>query len=77
MISRLNALHSRGIVHCDIKPCNMMLGLGEKQKRVVYLVDFGLSNEFSEGDLPAQEKKRASIEGTPEFASANAHRGLI
>ena len=43
LIDSFERLHDKGIVHCDIKPENILMGLN-KESNVVYLVDFGISN---------------------------------
>jgi serine/threonine protein kinase len=72
-------MHERGYLHRDIKPCNIMLGLGDKQK-IVHLVDFGLSRKFYDPVSKVHILRSVSdsdhITGTPEFASVNTHRGI-
>ena len=41
MIERLQHLHSKGLVHRDIKPDNILMGAND-QSHLVHLVDFGL-----------------------------------
>ena len=43
-LNRLEYIHSKGISHCDIKPENFVIGL--KDKRMIYLIDFGLSKKY-------------------------------
>ena len=45
LITRFEGLHSKGIVHCDIKPENILMGMG-KTSHIAYLIDFGVSNYF-------------------------------
>eukprot|EP00929_Paragymnodinium_shiwhaense_P015848 TRINITY_DN12394_c0_g1_i1.p1 TRINITY_DN12394_c0_g1~~TRINITY_DN12394_c0_g1_i1.p1 ORF type:complete len:349 (-),score=35.97 TRINITY_DN12394_c0_g1_i1:66-1112(-) len=47
-LQRLEFLHSKGIVHRDIQPCNFSFGVGEKMHHL-YLTDFGLSRSYWEG----------------------------
>ena len=42
LITRFWDLHKKGIVHCDIKPENILMGLKE-QSDTVHLIDFGIS----------------------------------
>jgi serine/threonine protein kinase len=43
-ISRLESVHNKGIIHCDIKPENFCVGL--RDKRIIYLIDFGISKKY-------------------------------
>ena len=42
MIDRIEFIHSRKIIHRDIKPDNFVIGRG-KLSHVVYILDFGLA----------------------------------
>jgi len=77
MISRLEYIHKKLILHRDIKPDNFTLGLG-KQSHIIYLIDFGLSKKYrsSKGNhehIKYSENKR--LIGTARYASINALRG--
>lgn len=55
-------MHSRKMVHLDIKPKNIMRDAEGKY----YLIDFGLSKQFSEGGVP--ETSTSIGLGTPGYA---------
>ena len=75
MIERIQDLHTRGILHRDVKPDNFMVGFGDSRNDV-FLIDFGLSRSFiddSHNHYPQQQGLMFS--GTPDFASLNVHMG--
>ena len=45
MLDRLEFIHSKNIIHRDIKPDNFVLGLDNKS-HIIYILDFGLSKKF-------------------------------
>jgi serine/threonine protein kinase len=56
----------------------MMLGKGS-YKKILYLIDFGLSRQYFDSKTATHFQKRTElpgeVNGTPEFASINCHRG--
>ncbi|KAH9010839.1 kinase-like protein [Lactarius pseudohatsudake] len=45
LVCHLKYIHSHNFIHCDLKPSNIVIGLGT-QANIVYLIDFGLSKEY-------------------------------
>uniref|UniRef100_A0A6B2LBW7 non-specific serine/threonine protein kinase n=1 Tax=Arcella intermedia TaxID=1963864 RepID=A0A6B2LBW7_9EUKA len=76
MITNLEILHSLGIIHCDLKPENFLMGRGDKANRV-YLIDFGLSAHYLDENLKHKGiSSGTSFQGTLLYASVNSHMGI-
>lgn len=61
----LNAVHAAGIVHCDIKPENVLV---TREGRVV-IVDFGSAGHVTQLSAP--------LHGTPGFMAPEMHCGAL
>jgi serine/threonine protein kinase len=76
MITILEYIHNKHIVHRDIKPDNFVMGLDSLAKKV-YLLDFGLAKKYRSSvtlvQYPLINKKK--LTGTARYASINALRG--
>jgi eukaryotic-like serine/threonine-protein kinase len=57
--------HSRGIVHCDLKPENIMLTATEQVK----ILDFGVAKRFPRSDKSSTAEKTRVLAGTPAYMS--------
>ena len=70
-------MHSKMLLHRDIKPDNFLMGIGKKQ-HLIYVVDFGLSKFYK--DLKTgkhiQYKDGKSLIGTMRYASVNTQLGI-
>jgi len=74
LLRRLEYLHSKGVVHRNIRPESLAFGLEEKQHHL-YLVELCSSRRYYlEHHIPMGQ--RSSLICAARYASINAHRGL-
>ena len=76
LVDRLQNLHDRGYLHCDIKPDNVMIGdfkHDRKEMEIIYLIDFGLAMSYLDKNgkhIPL--KSNVPFRGNVVFASKHA-----
>lgn len=77
MVTRIEYLHSKHLLHNDVKPENFLLGTGQ-QSGTVFVIDFGLAAPFRDPLTLQHEKYKdgTSFAGTPRFSSRNLHMGI-
>lgn len=76
MIDLIKYVHSKGILHRDVKPDNFLIGTKKKASRV-YIIDFGLAKRYrtKQGQhIPYRDNK--NLTGTARYASINTHLGI-
>uniref|UniRef100_A0A7S2JAM2 Casein kinase I n=1 Tax=Zooxanthella nutricula TaxID=1333877 RepID=A0A7S2JAM2_9DINO len=77
VLNLLEFVHSKEIVHRDVKPDNFLMGLGPNAGQV-YLIDFGLAKRYwdAQNDKHLQCREGKALTGTTRYASVNAHLGI-
>ncbi|XP_013370122.1 PREDICTED: serine/threonine-protein kinase VRK2 [Chinchilla lanigera] len=76
MLDVLEYIHENEYVHGDIKAANLLLGYKSPDR--VYLADYGLSYRYcpNGNHKQYQENPRKGHNGTIEFTSLDAHKGV-
>uniref|UniRef100_U3J9Z6 non-specific serine/threonine protein kinase n=1 Tax=Anas platyrhynchos platyrhynchos TaxID=8840 RepID=U3J9Z6_ANAPP len=76
MLDTLEYIHDNEYVHGDIKAANLLLGYTNPHE--VYLADYGLSYRYcpNGNHKQYQENPRKGHNGTIEFTSIDAHKGV-
>lgn len=78
LICRLEFIHSKNFIHKDMKPENILMGLGEKGN-TVHVIDFGLAKKFrTSRDETSHIPYREDIKfaGTARYSSIGTHFGV-
>ena len=75
LIDRLEYIHSKYIIHRDIKTDNILID--EETKKIIYLIDFGLAKKYRSARTGRHIKFTIPrrLTGTARYASTNALRG--
>ncbi len=81
----LSAAQHKGIIHRDIKPANLFVVEGERGKRLIKILDFGLAKKQSDGtgpdtrtfDLPPSSSDETAMGAGMELTTPGAAVGTV
>ena len=76
IIDRIQYIHSKNIIHQDIKPENFLVG--NPDNRLIYIIDFGFSQKYrsSRTGKHIAFSKNKKFYGTFNFSSINSMKGI-
>ena len=76
-LSHIEHIHSRDFIHRDIKPDNLLMGIGKRGNQV-NVIDFCLAKKYRDPKthlhIPYGENK--NLTGTARYTSINTHLGV-
>uniref|UniRef100_A0A0K0DUE4 non-specific serine/threonine protein kinase n=1 Tax=Strongyloides stercoralis TaxID=6248 RepID=A0A0K0DUE4_STRER len=73
MLFAIKQIHQIGIVHRDLKPANMTIGRNGIERKIIHIIDFGLSRDFTiieNGKLRLRKpREKCLFRGTVKYCS--------
>jgi len=74
IIKRLEFIHSKGLIHRDVKPANLVYNLEDTH---IYIIDFGFCKKYKDdNDKHIDMKICKTMIGTPNYVSVSVHNKL-
>ena len=75
LLDRLEFIHSKYVIHCDLKPGNLLVDLETGTN--IYLIDFGFAKKYRSGKTKKHIKYSIikKFTGTLRYSSVNATKG--
>lgn len=75
ILDALAHAHARGVVHRDLKPGNILLGLGSEGGRHLLLTDFGIAHLLDPGESQRTADVQSVSAGTPLYMAPEQIQG--
>ncbi|CAD5229666.1 unnamed protein product [Bursaphelenchus okinawaensis] len=75
MLMAIEALHGAGFISRDVKPSNFAIGRPNGNRRMVYMIDFGISLVYKDQNGPVKLKRsEMTWRGTNRYCSLGHHK---
>jgi len=71
----LEVAHSKNIVHCDLKPSNIIISASSDEQQIVKLVDFGMAQILTEEISTDVQEDSSQRVGSPFYMSPEQCKG--
>ena len=77
LIERIEFVHSKYLLHRDIKPDNFLMGVGS-DANILHVIDFGLAKKYRDFKtlLHSPYREGKNLTGTARYASLRTHEGI-
>ncbi|KAG6824075.1 hypothetical protein H0H92_008070, partial [Tricholoma furcatifolium] len=77
LLTRIEHIHDCNIIHCDIKPDNLLTSqIPDSQgNSLIHIIDLGLARQY-QSSLTANPSYQCKIKGTLRYLSINSHLGI-
>ena len=75
LIYRLSYIYSKRIIHRDIKPDNILMGVGRLGNHV-YIADIGIATQYLSVEKDYNPLRKPIFIGTASFVSVRGHIGV-
>jgi serine/threonine protein kinase len=72
MILGMDFIHSKGYIHCDVKPSNMLIFLDENKNPTLKICDFGMAFPY-QSKIPKTDKSSTYLYRAPEISLLNPY----
>ena len=75
LLHRFEHIHSRGLVHGDVAPGDIVMGLG-RNMNIVYVMGFGPATTFYTLETVGTSPPNRTVSSTLRYTSLRAHMGI-